>query len=66
MILEGRRYFQEKFGVKPTVAYNFDTFGHPASLPQLLQQSGFRLYIHCRPTDQQMELPATLDRWQGG
>ncbi len=65
VILEGRRYFQEKFGVRPTVAYNFDTFGHPGSLPQLLQQSGFQLYVHCRPTDQQMELPSTLYRWQG-
>ena len=57
VILEGRRYFAEKFGVRPHVAYNFDTFGHPASLPQLLRQSDFEMYIHCRPTEKQMELP---------
>ncbi|NJL94124.1 MAG: hypothetical protein HC915_10560 [Anaerolineae bacterium] len=49
-ILEGRRYFAEKFGVRPTVAYNFDSFGHGNGLPQLLRQSGFALYIHGRPT----------------
>ncbi|MFW5696885.1 MAG: glycoside hydrolase family 38 C-terminal domain-containing protein, partial [Phototrophicaceae bacterium] len=65
VILEGRRYFQEKFGVRPPVAYNFDTFGHPSSLPQLLNQSDFDLYIHCRPTESQMELPAALYRWRG-
>ena len=24
----GKAYFMEKFGVEPTVAYNFDAFGH--------------------------------------
>jgi len=65
LILEGRRSFAEKFGVRPSVAYNFDTFGHPAGLPQLLRQAGFDLYIHCRPTEQQLELPAPLYRWRG-
>jgi alpha-mannosidase len=65
VILEGRRYFAEKFGVRPTVSYNFDSFGHPASLPQLLKQSGFEMYIHCRPTGQQMELPAPFYCWRG-
>ncbi len=64
-ILEGRRYFDEKFNVRPSVAYNFDSFGHAGSLPQLLAQSGFRLYIHCRPVVRQLALPAPLYRWQG-
>lgn len=65
-ILEGRRYFAEKFGVRPSVAYNFDTFGHSSGLPQLLGQSGFGLYIHCRPHEFQLDLPAPLYRWRGG
>ncbi len=64
-IQEGRRYFSSRFGVKPTVAYNFDTFGHPASLPQILKQSGFDMYIHCRPVQHQLTLPAPLYQWQG-
>lgn len=66
VILEGRRYFAEKFGVRPTVAYNFDTFGHPGSLPQLLKESGFDLYIHYRPNEIQQRLPGMLYRWRGG
>ena len=64
VILEGRRYFAEKFGVRPPVSYNFDTFGHPNSVPKLLKQSGFSMYIHCRPVDSQMALPAPFYRWR--
>jgi alpha-mannosidase len=66
VILEGRRYFAEKFGVRPVVSYNFDSFGHPNSIPKLLKQSGFRMYIHCRPLDTQMPLPAPFYRWRSG
>lgn len=65
LILEGRRYFDEKFGVRPVIAYNFDTFGHPGTLPQILKQSGFEMYIHCRPLASQMDLPAPLYCWRG-
>src|SRR5204863_945529 len=65
LILEGRRYFREKFGVCPPVAYNFDTFGHPGTLPQLLKQSGFEMYVHCRPGADQLALPGLAYRWQG-
>ena len=64
-ILTGRNYFKNKFAVQPKVAYNFDTFGHPSSLPQLLTQAGYELYIHCRPRDYQLSLPDALYRWQG-
>lgn len=65
LILKGRRYFAEKFGMRPKVAYNFDTFGHPSSLPQLLRQSDFEMYIHCRPQAYQLDLPAALYCWEG-
>src|SRR3972149_3992688 len=31
LIATGRRYFAEKFGVRPLVAYNFDSLGHNGS-----------------------------------
>jgi len=65
VIAAGRRYFAEKFGVQPRVAYNFDSFGHNGSLPQLLRQSGCDLYIHCRPGESLMKLPAPQYRWRG-
>jgi alpha-mannosidase len=65
LILEGRRYFDEKFGVRPAISYNFDTFGHPGTLPQILKGSGFEMYIHCRPVPSQMDLPSALYCWRG-
>lgn len=45
----GREYFEEKFGVKPTTAINFDPFGHTRGLVQILKNSGFDSYIFMRP-----------------
>ncbi len=62
---EGRRYFQDRFGVRPRVACNFDSFGHPAGLPQLLRQGGYSLYVFMRPLPEELELPDHLFRWRG-
>jgi alpha-mannosidase len=64
-IAEGRRYFREKFGAAPKVAYNFDSFGHGAGLPQVLVRAGYKMYIHMRPQAAEMALPADLYRWRG-
>ncbi len=64
-IAEGRRYFQEHFGVKPLVAYNFDPFGHTAGLPQILVKAGFKMYVHMRPEEKNLPLPSDLYRWRG-
>jgi alpha-mannosidase len=61
----GRRFFREHFAVEPRVAYNFDSFGHSAGLPQLLRQAGFEMYIHMRPQAPELELPSDLYRWRG-
>jgi alpha-mannosidase len=64
-IAEGRRYFREKFGAAPRVAYNFDSFGHGGGLPQVLRRAGYEMYIHMRPQARELELPADLYRWRG-
>ena len=64
-IAVGRRFFREHFGVEPVVAYNFDSFGHSAGLPQLLVRGGYRMYIHLRPQAPELELPSDLYRWRG-
>jgi alpha-mannosidase len=61
----GRRFFREHFAVEPCVAYNFDSFGHSAGLPQLLRQAGFQMYIHMRPQPPELDLPSDLYRWRG-
>jgi alpha-mannosidase len=64
-IAEGRRYFGERFGAAPRVAYNFDSFGHSGGLPQILRRAGYEMYIHMRPQASELALPADLYRWRG-
>ncbi len=61
-ILVGKTYFKEKFGVEPTTAINFDSFGHTRGLVQILAKSGYDSYVHMRPGD----YPIKHDfRWVG-
>lgn len=46
--LYGQRYFQEKFGQMCQDAWEPDTFGHPWTMPQILQKAGIRSYYFCR------------------
>jgi len=64
-ITTGRAFFREHFGVSPRVAYNFDSFGHSAGLPQLLVRSGYEMYLHMRPQASDLALPSDLYRWRG-
>lgn len=64
-IMAGQKYFQEKFGQRPTVAVNFDTFGHSRGLVQILSQCGYKGYIFMRPSKQQLALPANSFTWRG-
>ncbi|MHB9132920.1 MAG: glycoside hydrolase family 38 N-terminal domain-containing protein [Armatimonadota bacterium] len=64
-ILHGRRYFQQRFGERPTTAINFDPFGHSRGLVQILAKSGFDSYVACRPQPGEMDLPAGPFTWVG-
>ena len=61
----GQRYFQDRFGISPKIAYNVDTFGHPATLPDLLRECGYSGYVFHRPNESQVKLPAQTFRWRG-
>ena len=64
-IISGKKYFHEKFGVKPTTAINFDPFGHSRGLVQIMKKAGFDNYVVCRPNDQWIKLPAETFMWVG-
>ena len=64
-IIHGQRYFTEKFNVTADVGYNVDSFGHPATLPDLLAEMGYLGYVFHRPNAAQVELPAATFRWRG-
>ncbi|MGD8700760.1 MAG: glycoside hydrolase family 38 C-terminal domain-containing protein, partial [Gemmatimonadales bacterium] len=64
-ILIGRRYFRNKFGVQPTTAVNWDSFGHSRGLVQILAKSGYDAYLFCRPKVHEAPLPAAEFTWVG-
>jgi alpha-mannosidase len=64
-IIHGQRYFRERFGVGPLIGYNVDSFGHPATLPDILAEHGYVGYVFHRPAPHQVELPSQTFRWRG-
>ncbi len=64
-ITAGREYFDKKFGSRPTVAVNYDSFGHTRGLVQILKKCGYDGYICCRPMPDIKKLPASPFLWVG-
>ncbi len=64
-IRHGLRYFEDRFGVRPTTAINFDPFGHSRGLVQILARCGYDSYLFCRPSQQDIALPAEDFLWVG-
>ena len=64
-VLTGRLYFQEKFGVTPETAINFDPFGHTRGLVQILRKSGYTSYLFGRPHEENLPLPEDGFIWVG-
>ncbi|NLK39657.1 MAG: alpha-mannosidase [Clostridiales bacterium] len=64
-ILVGKAYFMEKFGVFPTTAINYDSFGHSRGLVQILKKCGQDSYIITRPSPSQCALPKDRFIWKG-
>jgi alpha-mannosidase len=63
--LYGQRYLKEKFGIVSTTGANLDSFGHNASLPQILRKSGMDSYVFLRPKPEENgALPGPLFWWE--
>lgn len=62
--LYAQRYFQEKFGRRARTGFNVDSFGHAATLPQILKKSGIDYYTFLRPMPHERNLPARLFWWE--
>jgi len=66
-MLISQRYFKEKFGKTAVTGYNVDSFGHNASLPQILRKSGIDSYVYMRPdSHQEKKYPfkSNLFKWR--
>lgn len=64
-ILHGKKYFKDKFGVEPSTAVNFDSFGHTRGLVQILKKSGYHSYLLMRPGQDSLPLPDQDFMWVG-
>ncbi len=62
--LVSQRYFKEKFGITAKTGYNVDSFGHNASLPQILKKSGMNNYVFMRPMPEEGKTKETLFNWE--
>ncbi|MFC4454207.1 alpha-mannosidase [Deinococcus sonorensis] len=63
--LLGQRTFRRLLGRTARVGFLPDSFGHPGTLPQLLEQSGLEAFVFMRPGAGEIELPSNLFQWEG-
>jgi alpha-mannosidase len=62
--LYGQRWLLDRFGFIATTGANLDSFGHNASLPQILRRSGLDSYVFLRPKpDENPDVPGPLFHW---
>ena len=62
--LISQRFFRDAFGVTARTGYNVDSFGHNASIPQILRRSGMENYVFMRPMEHEKHMDADLFLWQ--
>jgi alpha-mannosidase len=62
-IMSGKKFMQEYLGIDPKTAYCVDSFGHAATLPQILKKCGFENYVFMRPRANEKTLPQSFI-WQ--
>lgn len=63
--LYGQRTLERLFGTMAKTGYNPDSFGHPASLPQILRGQGMDNYLFMRPNATEKNLERNLFWWKG-
>jgi|WetSurMetagenome_2_1015567.scaffolds.fasta_scaffold00336_6 alpha-mannosidase len=63
--LYGQLTLQRLLGIRATIAFNPDSFGHTSSLPQIIKSQGMENYIFMRPAPREKSLPSDLFWWEG-
>ncbi len=62
---EGLRYFKDRFNRKVTVAWQADSFGHTAGLPEILDAAGIDSFAFTRPDKKVFPLSSPAFWWEG-
>lgn len=61
----GRRYFRQHLGVEATAAWQADSFGHSAGLPDILAAAGMKYFAFFRPFPEQRPIKTPAFWWHG-
>ena len=61
----GKSFFRRTFSVEVNVGFNVDSFGHSASIPDILVEAGYDSYVMMRPMQHEMALPEPIFIWEG-
>ncbi len=65
-ILFGKRFFKQEFGVDRNIMWLPDTFGFPASLPQILKKSGITFFYMTKLNwNEKTKFPYNSFWWEG-
>ena len=62
--LYGQRYLHDRFGIIATTGANLDSFGHNATIPQILAKSGCDSYVFLRPGPPEKALESPVFWWE--
>ncbi|PAW77604.1 MAG: hypothetical protein B9S32_09990 [Verrucomicrobia bacterium Tous-C9LFEB] len=61
----GQLYFKSRFGSAPKVAWQADSFGHTAGLPEVLAAAGIESFAFTRPDFNRLPLREPAFWWKG-
>ena len=61
----GLSYFESRFGFRPSVAWQADSFGHTPGLPNILSSFGMESFAFTRPMRGQFPMQEPAFWWQG-
>lgn len=65
-IYYGKKFFKEEFGIDSKIIWLPDTFGFPATLPQIFKQCGIELFVTSKLSwNDRDRYPHDLFSWQG-
>jgi alpha-mannosidase len=60
----GLGYFQSRFGFRPTVAWQADSFGHTPGLPNIMRSFGMDGFMFTRPNRQDFPMRSPAFWWE--
>jgi len=61
----GLAYFESRFGLRPTISWQADSFGHTPGWPNILAAFGMEGFAFTRPPEKEFHLTSPLFWWEG-